>query len=91
MSMKYLRIIILVALVVSFMPLDAFCDDHAETTEHHHGILLCHAFCHGATLISTDSVHLPDFSEASFNLQNRFIYEAPVLPTEERPPLFLLL
>lgn len=89
-EMKLLRIIILIAFVVSFMSLDAICDDHHETTEHHHGIVICHASCCGTVLTNDNTVDLPNTAETSFNLQNDFIYKAPFLPTEERPPLSLL-
>lgn len=87
--MKILRIIILVALVVSFMPLDAFCDDHSETTEHHHGVVLCHASCHGAVLTSNTTVKLQD-TTSYVTPTNGIKYEGPFLPIDVRPPLSLL-
>jgi hypothetical protein len=87
--MKFIRIIILVALVVSFMPLDAFCDDHAETTKHCHGIVHCQAHCNNAVLTSDANHKLQDANSYSITAYD-IIYEAPVLPTEERPPLSYL-
>ena len=87
--MKFVRIIILIALVVSFMPLDAFCDDHHhETTEHHHGVVLCHSSCHGAVLTSVQSVDLPEIVTPLFSAQE-FSYDEPIIPTEYRPPITL--
>lgn len=87
--MKFVRVIILIALVVSFMPLDAFCEDHHDPTEHCHGIVLCHGSCHSAVLSNNSTLVLPDYV-ISYMPQNSLFYEAPILPTEERPPLSLL-
>mgnify|MGYP001410160565 CR=1 FL=1 len=86
--MKLVKIIILIALVISFMPLDALCHDHHATEEHHHGIVLCHSSCHGAVLTSTQSIDLPELTTPVFAAQG-FIYEAPYLPTDFRPPITL--
>ncbi len=84
--MKFLRILILIALVVSFIPLDAFCADHNEETEHHHGIVICHGSCHGAILTSDQSLNLPKVTTSFFSAQD-FSYEEPILPTAFRPPI----
>ena len=87
--MKVLRIFILIALVVSFMPLDAFCDDHHEPTEHHHSVVMCNASCHGAVLTTDNTlVSFPDL-QSYLTPSINFIYEAPYLPTEYRPPITL--
>jgi len=89
--MKIIRVIILVAVVVSFMPFDACCDELNETTKERQEMVLCLASCcHSVTLSNNDSVNLPIIQEVSFNLQNGFTYEAPFLATEERPPLSIL-
>lgn len=86
--MKILRIVILIALVVSFLPHDAFCEDHHEETEHHHGVVLCHSSCHGAVLISAQSIDLPEVATPFLSAQG-FSYDEPILPTEFRPPITL--
>jgi hypothetical protein len=84
--MKILKIIILIALVVSFMPLDAFCEDHHDEVEHHHGIVLCHGSCHGAILANSQSFDLPEII-ISFSWVQNFSYDEPILPTDFRPPI----
>ncbi|VAW13636.1 hypothetical protein MNBD_BACTEROID05-875 [hydrothermal vent metagenome] len=83
--MKILSIIILFAVFVFILPLDAFCSETTEI-EHHHGIVLCHASCHGAVLTSDDIIKIQK-TKSSRTSSLGFIYEAPDLPTEERPPL----
>ncbi len=84
--MKILSLIILFAVFVFALPLDAFCSDQNPEVEHHHGIVLCHASCHGAVLISDSTLKIQE-TKSSLTPSLGFIYEAPILPAEERPPL----
>ncbi|MFT5387491.1 MAG: hypothetical protein ACI9E5_000619 [Candidatus Omnitrophota bacterium] len=87
--MKYFRIIILITFVLSFIPLEAFCDDHHhETTEHTHCITACHGACHGAVLNSIEIFEPREVVEPFLSAQE-FSYNEPFLPAEYRPPVTL--
>jgi hypothetical protein len=87
--MKMLRIIILIELVVSFIPLDACCEDHHESAEQHQGIIICHASCcPAAVIINTALINTSDIKVYTAP-SNGFTYEAPYLHTESRPPITL--
>lgn len=87
--MRFIRILIVIALVVSFMPLEAFCNEHHHgEDEHHHGIVMCQGSCHGAVLTSMEALDLPEITEPYFSIQD-FSYEDPTLPADLRPPIFV--
>lgn len=86
--MKFIRITILVIAVISFLPLDGFCDDH-QSAQEHHCIVACHS-CHQMVSPETalETFSPEQSSHISFNYA--FQYQAPVLDQTHRPPIVSL-
>jgi len=84
---KLLSSLFLIVMVISFVPQDAFCGDHHETTPaaHSHCSLICH---------SCSSVVIPDRT-VSFDVSNIIAfeksyevpYQSPILTRLKRPPI----
>ena len=86
--MKILRILVLLLLVFSLAPLEAFCqDDHEQAmTDDGHCVLMCHAVCSYALApgIAAFTSRVPSSNVA---LSSVFSYQDPTLDTFKRPPV----
>jgi len=86
-SMKFLRTIILLIVLVSFMPLDGFCDDHhSGNGQEHHCVLACHT-CHQMVSRDTQTAAFHPEQSASISFAYSFQYQAPVIEQTHRPPI----
>lgn len=84
--MKFLRIIILLVALISFLPLNGFCaDSHDVKAQAHHCVLSCHA-CH--QLVTPDrETEFPILTHsASVSFNYSFHYQAPIIDQVHRPP-----
>ncbi len=90
--MKLFHIILVAALMVLVIPLEALCCDHHQTETHHsseeahHGVVSCHAACCGIVLTSLPRLTLPE-EIVLFSPAPDFSYVEPYIPTRYRPPI----
>ncbi len=87
--MKVLKIILVVILLLTAIPLNGFCDDVHSHDVTHHCDLVCHAPCCQSTLPNnTFGSNL--LSESTFFLSRESrSHEDPFLSTSKRPPIVL--
>lgn len=85
--MKMIRIIALLLLVFSLMPLEAFCHDSHDADESHCAVA-CHSFCAQAIVVPAISSVSRTFAVSSFQITSLFLYQDPLLDTFKRPPVF---
>jgi len=88
--MKFLKILVLLIVVASFLPIEGFCDDHhINANQEHHCVLACQ-FCHHLVSPETNMAarNLDQSSRISFNYS--FQYQAPILDQTHRPPIVSL-
>lgn len=84
--MKALKIIILLVVLVSFLPLDGFCDDHhSGNGQEHHCVLACHT-CHHMVSPDTQTEALLPESSTNITFNYSFQYQSPILDQIHRPP-----
>jgi hypothetical protein len=85
---KIIAIMLLFALALSFVPKEAFCDDHHEPqVVHHHCSAVCHFCFHG--VIADESGVEAVFAAAIFDSVPEFSYQNPILTRLKRPPIQL--
>lgn len=85
---KIIAIMLLSALALSFVPKEAFCDDHHEPqVVHHHCSAVCH-FCFHA-VVSDGSAFDITFEALIFDSVQEFSYQNPILTRLKRPPIQL--
>jgi len=84
--MKIFKIIVLLIVFISFLPLEAFCENHhAETDRDHHCALVCHG-CHNIIMADTKMFLSPDKEILKFSFDETPHYQNPVLANLFRPP-----
>ena len=81
--MKWLRIIILLIVMVSFLPMDTFADDHDSQ---HHCVLVCHS-CHHVTTPDVQSSQSSDGQSSNFSSYYAFHYQDAILDQIFHPPI----
>ena len=85
--MKLFRLIVLVLLLVSSLPLEAFCQQGEEANcPQGYCILICNTTCLHAVLGNNQFAVFSSPSPASNISYSRFSYEDPSLDIFERPP-----
>lgn len=88
MLKKILTIFILLTLVISFVPQEAFCSDHVDFAPVHHDCAFnCHACFH--VIASAAVVEAQVFLVTIFKIRDVFSYQNPVISRLKRPPIQL--
>ncbi|MCA9400821.1 MAG: hypothetical protein KC713_04280 [Candidatus Omnitrophica bacterium] len=88
--MKILKVIILLIITFSFLPLDGFCEDHhSGDGQEHHCVLACHICHHLVSPETVIGVSRHDLSQ-QFTFKDTFHYQAPILEQTHRPPIATL-
>ncbi len=86
--MKILRVLVLLFLVFSLVPLEAFCQEGHEQamTDDGHCVLMCHAVC-SVALVPRIIALTSRGPSSNIILSSGFSYQDPALDTFKRPPV----
>jgi len=92
MLKKILILLILGIVAFSTISMDAFCDEQHESTEHHHGIVVCNSSCHALADMNSSSEFIPNNTSSSTQISAMasLIYQNPTLDRILRPPIYSL-
>ena len=87
MFKKFIFIIILCALVFSIAPLEAFCEDHFDTSPVSHQ---CTSICHTNfnVVIPADSAFDTVFNNIVLKIAQDLSYQNPTIARLKRPPIY---
>ncbi len=86
MFRKIFAIFLLLALMVSFVPQEAFCGDHVDSEPVHHD---CTFTCHACFHVVASEVVVPKevFQVSDFKVRYEFSYQDPIITRLKRPPI----
>lgn len=88
--MRFLKVLVLIIAVVSFLPMDGICEDHhIGDGQEHHCVLACHT-CHPSITPATQSEVYQLSESTALYFQHSFQYQAPILDQTHRPPIVSL-
>ncbi|MGE0269390.1 MAG: hypothetical protein AB7S78_13150 [Candidatus Omnitrophota bacterium] len=86
--MKLFKILIMIMVAVSFLPLEGDCSDHADEATAHHCVLVCHTCCHQVDVPVLQDDTTGQYPGAILSFAYNFSYVNPIRLNPERPPKF---